>query len=292
MPSYSLDGVPLDHPAGCWRTKKGTQRRPWPGARAVKVSVPGRRGDIPVVGLDLEATTFGLTFKVTSANPSGANGGYEQMERNLEALSALLGTRHRLMKLRYQAGSLVRVADVTITAASEPEVNTGAATAPITAVVEVPGTLWRDEAEPTWAGAPNQLAQAVTTLAGSTGPITDALLRFAGPAVQPSIGDVALPPAPWISQQLETIFRLSEISLADGPGQWGSRLAWTRMNVSREKRPPMIRRQVGVLDDGTLAGPDARSQTRQIFADIERLLDSLAVGHEHLVKLMTLVAGH
>ncbi|MBT2234750.1 phage tail family protein [Nonomuraea sp. NEAU-A123] len=191
MPSYSLDGVPLDHPAGCWRTKKGTQRRPLPGARAVKVSVPGRHGDIPVVGLDLEATTFGLTFKVASATPSGADGGYEQMERNLEALSALLGTRHRLMKLRYQAGNLVRVADVTITAASEPEVNTGAATARLTAVVEVPGALWRDESESTWTGAPNQLAQPVTTLANSTGPITDALLRFTGPAVQPSIGDVA-----------------------------------------------------------------------------------------------------
>ncbi|MER6948157.1 RidA family protein [Nonomuraea sp. NPDC000554] len=49
--------------------------------------------------------------------------------------------------------------------------------------------------------------------------------------------------------------------------------------------------QVGVLDDGTLAGSDARSQTRQIFANIERLFDSLGVGPEHLVKLMTLVAG-
>ncbi|MEU1880834.1 hypothetical protein ABZ470_26305 [Streptosporangium sp. NPDC020072] len=153
--------------------------------------MPGRHGDIPVVGLDLEATTFGLMFKVTSATPAGADGGYEQMERNLEALTALLGTRHRLMKLRYQAGSLVRVADVTITATSEPEVNTGAATTRLTAVVEVPGALWRDEIESTWLGAPNQLAQAVTTLAGSTGPIVDALVRFTGPAVQPSIGDVA-----------------------------------------------------------------------------------------------------
>ncbi|MFD0659773.1 hypothetical protein [Thermocatellispora tengchongensis] len=183
--------MPLDHPAGCWTLKRGTQRRPLPGARAVKVSVPGRHGDIPVVGLDLEATTIGLTFKVTSATPSGADGGYEQMERNLEALAALLGVRHRLMKLRYQAGAIVRVADVMITANSEPEVNTGAATARLTAVVEVPGALWRDEADSTWAGAPNQLAQAVTTLAGSTGPIIDALLRFTGPAVQPSIGDVA-----------------------------------------------------------------------------------------------------
>ncbi|QYC42519.1 hypothetical protein Nocox_24580 [Nonomuraea coxensis DSM 45129] len=31
----------------------------------------------------------------------------------------------------------------------------------------------------------------MTTSAGSTGPVTDALLRFAGLAVQPSVGDVA-----------------------------------------------------------------------------------------------------
>ncbi|GAA4603740.1 RidA family protein [Actinoallomurus liliacearum] len=49
--------------------------------------------------------------------------------------------------------------------------------------------------------------------------------------------------------------------------------------------------QVGVAEDGTLAGPDARSQTRQAFANIGRLLDSLGAGPEHLVKLLTFVAG-
>jgi 2-iminobutanoate/2-iminopropanoate deaminase len=49
--------------------------------------------------------------------------------------------------------------------------------------------------------------------------------------------------------------------------------------------------QVGVAEDGTLAGLDARSQTRQAFANIGRLLDALGAGPEHLVKLLTLVAG-
>jgi enamine deaminase RidA (YjgF/YER057c/UK114 family) len=53
----------------------------------------------------------------------------------------------------------------------------------------------------------------------------------------------------------------------------------------------MISGQVGVLPDGSLAGPDAETQTRQIFANIERLLDSLGAGPEHLVKLFTLIAG-
>jgi enamine deaminase RidA (YjgF/YER057c/UK114 family) len=49
--------------------------------------------------------------------------------------------------------------------------------------------------------------------------------------------------------------------------------------------------QVGVLDDGSLAGPDARSQTRQALANIEKLLRSMDAGPEHLVKLLTLVSG-
>ncbi|MFC4015218.1 RidA family protein [Nonomuraea purpurea] len=53
----------------------------------------------------------------------------------------------------------------------------------------------------------------------------------------------------------------------------------------------MISGQVGTLPDGTLAGPDAETQTRQIFDNFERLLDSLGAGPQHLVKLFTLVAG-
>ncbi|WP_345486071.1 hypothetical protein, partial [Planotetraspora phitsanulokensis] len=130
-------------------------------------------------------------FVVTGATPAGANGGYEQMERNLEALTALLGVRHRLMPLQYTAGSLVRVTDVTITSLSEPEINSGAARAKVVAIVEVPGVLWRDAAVTTWAGSPNSLGQTVTTLTGSTGPITDALIRITGPAGSPQVGDVA-----------------------------------------------------------------------------------------------------
>lgn len=191
MPQYTLDGVPLDHPAGCWRLKKGTQRRPLPGARAVRVTVPGRAGELPIVGLDHELTSFSLVFSVTGATPAGADGGYAQLEANLEALSALLGVRHRLMSLRYQAGAIVRVADVTVIAASEPELWVGAARARLTAVVEVPSVYWRDETTTTWEGSANTTGQAVTTLAGSTAPITDALIRVTGPATNITIRDVA-----------------------------------------------------------------------------------------------------
>ncbi|SEU46631.1 hypothetical protein [Nonomuraea wenchangensis] len=191
MPSYTLDGVPLDHPAGCWKLKKGTQRRPLPGARAVRVSVPGRAGELPITGLDHEITSFSLVFTVTGATPTGGDGGFAQLETNLEALAAMLGVRHRLMSLRYQAGAIVRVADVTVVAASEPELRVGAARARLTAVVEVPGVYWRDETTATWQGAANTADQPIATLAGSTAPVTDALIRVTGPATNITVRDVA-----------------------------------------------------------------------------------------------------
>ncbi len=191
MPTYSLDGVALDHPAGCWRLKQGTRRRPLPGVRSVEVVVPGRAGELPIVGLDRATTTLALEFGVTAATTAGADGGFEQLEANLEALSALLGVQHRLMTLRYEAGSLVRVAEVTIPTVSEPEIWPGANRARLTAICRIPGVYWRDETEATWAGLLPGASQAATPFAGSTGPIVDALLRVTGPATNPSVTDVA-----------------------------------------------------------------------------------------------------
>lgn len=189
--TYFLDGVPLDHPAGCWRLKKGTGRRPLPGVRSVNLSVPGRAGDLPVLGLDHEATTLGLSLTVYPFTPSGEDGGAQQMEHNLEALAALLGVRHRLLPLKWVMGSIVRVAEVTVEAASEPEYFPGAAMARLTAVVKIPAVYWRDEADATWEGVLPGAGQIVTPLAGSTGPIVDAVLRVTGPAIQPAVMDVA-----------------------------------------------------------------------------------------------------
>jgi hypothetical protein len=191
MPTYALDGVPLDHPAGCWRTKVGTKRRPLPGVRSVSVKVPGVAGELPVHGLDLETTTLPLVIGVTGRAPSGGAGGFEQLERNLEAISAMLGVRHRLMDLTYTAGSIVRVAQITVEAVSEPEINTSAARARLTAVVKIPAVYWRDPVEAVWTGSANAASQLITPLAGSTGPIVDALVRVTGPAVNLSVTDVA-----------------------------------------------------------------------------------------------------
>lgn len=49
--------------------------------------------------------------------------------------------------------------------------------------------------------------------------------------------------------------------------------------------------QLGVGPDGTLAGPGAEPQAKQIFANLGALLAAEGAGPEHLVKLLTLVAG-
>ena len=49
--------------------------------------------------------------------------------------------------------------------------------------------------------------------------------------------------------------------------------------------------QLGVRPDGSLAGPDVESQTRQVFANIRELLAAAGGGPEHVVKFLTLIAG-
>jgi 2-iminobutanoate/2-iminopropanoate deaminase len=49
--------------------------------------------------------------------------------------------------------------------------------------------------------------------------------------------------------------------------------------------------QVGTDAAGELAGPGARAQSRQIFANIEALLASAGATPAHLLKIFTMVAG-
>lgn len=49
--------------------------------------------------------------------------------------------------------------------------------------------------------------------------------------------------------------------------------------------------QVGVLPGGELAGPDAESQTRAVFANLERLLEAADAGPGNLVKVFSMLSG-
>ncbi|MCP3799738.1 hypothetical protein NLX83_10760 [Allokutzneria sp. A3M-2-11 16] len=193
MATYAVDGVPLDHPSGCWKLLAATQVRPLPGVRTAAVSVPGRPGELPLVGEDVEATTIGLTLGITGVNPAGVDQGAEGLELNMRALYALLGVRHRLLDVRYSpaAGVPDLRAEAKVVTASEPQVWLGAARARLAVVLRVPGVFWRDVAPSTWStttlGAPVRVA----TLDGSTAPVLDAVLRITGPVTGLRVTDIA-----------------------------------------------------------------------------------------------------
>lgn len=147
------------------------------------MSVPGRPGELLLVGADLEATTVGLTLGVHSVGPDGVDGGMAGLDANLAALYGLFGVRHRLLDVRYAAAPEVGevAAEATVTAASEPDVWTGVARARLAVVLRVPGVFWRDTAPAEWStrtlGAPVR----VSPLDDSTAPVLDAVLRVTGP---------------------------------------------------------------------------------------------------------------
>ncbi|PZG20595.1 hypothetical protein [Nonomuraea aridisoli] len=188
-PTYEVDGIGMDGPG--WYLAPETRRRPMPAARAISVKVAGRSGELPIVGLDLEPTSFALDLHVLPVWPDDTEGGYEAMERNLEALAGVFGVRHRLLDVRYYAApGIVRQADATVLSASEPAVDVGNAVARLQVLLQVPAGVWRDEVAVTWDGLMPGAAQPVTPLAGSTAAIVDALVRVTGPANDPSVADV------------------------------------------------------------------------------------------------------
>jgi hypothetical protein len=156
----------------------------------VSVKVAGRSGELPIVGLDLEPTSLALDLHVLPVRPDGSEGGYEAMERNLEALTGVFGVRHRLLDIRYHAApGITRQADATVLAASEPAVDVGNAVARLQILLQVPAGVWREQEAVTWSGLLPGAGQPVTPLAGSTAAVVDAVARFNGPAVNPAAAD-------------------------------------------------------------------------------------------------------
>ncbi|MBP2704392.1 hypothetical protein JOL79_11265 [Microbispora sp. RL4-1S] len=187
-PTYVVDGVALDAPG--WYLAKETRRRPLPGVRGVSVEVPGRAGQLPIVGLDADTTTLALTLWVTAVRPDGSDGDLPDLEANLDALFAVFGVRHRLLDIRHlPAAGIERQADATVLAQAEPDMDVPGRRAKLPILLTIPGVYWRDVAPSTWSSGLPATGQAVSPLAGSTAPITDALLRFTGPATNPAMTD-------------------------------------------------------------------------------------------------------
>lgn len=192
-PHYSVDGVPLNDPAGRWFVDGGSMELPeLAGARAVSVAVPGRHGTIPVAPLELEPTTLGCSLVVTDRTPGGDPGGSRQLQTNYETVKSLVGQRRRLAVLGYHLDpGTTRTAEAIVISASTAEL-LSTTTLRLAVLWQIPGVFWRDQHLTTWeTGLPLIDSTPVATLDGSTAPITDALIRITGPADRPWVLDWA-----------------------------------------------------------------------------------------------------
>lgn len=184
--TFTVDGVPLDDPAGRWALSARSRRRSLPAVRATRVSTPGRSGSFFTPNDTFEDSQFGLVLKVTDRDAQGVRGGAVQAEKNVELLTGLLTGTGRLMRVEHRIGpNDVRVAMCRVAAGSEPEpLDPLLETYLLRFVVEVPGVFWSDGrgaqlvegAAPTASGT-----LALPVLEGGSAPVTDAMVRFAGP---------------------------------------------------------------------------------------------------------------
>ena len=188
--SYSVDGVNLNDAAGRWFLNPGTRRRSLPAVRATNVSTPGRHGDAFIPGDTYASSSLVLALTVTASNAAGVMldgpAGRAQVEENLEFVSALFADTARLLRVeQHIAPGVSRVAYGRVSAGSEPElVGIEALEFRLTFVVEVPAVFWSDGAGSKVVQGPAPAASGafpLPVLAGGSAPVTDAVIRFAGP---------------------------------------------------------------------------------------------------------------
>lgn len=175
MGTYSLDGLALDDPAGRWRLERSTGIRIIPGRVNAEAELPGRDGVVPVFGSGYEAGAVGLSLVITGADHGAMMGVFE-------FLAGVLAQRSRLLPLVHDYGNgQTRTAMVQVVGSSAPEL-VAHRDALLEVVFSVPGVFWRDAATvDSSVSLPASSGTSVLTgLAGSTGPVSDALVQVAG----------------------------------------------------------------------------------------------------------------
>lgn len=172
---YTLDGFPLNDPGKRWITEKDTGLRIIPARTAHGASLPGWDGVLPSLGSNFEPGMVGISIAVLGND-------YGSMLSSVELLTGVLGQRHKLLPLRHHVGGdQDRVALVEVLASATPRL-----IAHRNAIIEVqcsvPGAFWRSvsNTDSTATIANTASTQTLVELAGSTGPISDALLQFEG----------------------------------------------------------------------------------------------------------------
>lgn len=183
-PTYQVDYVRLDDPAGRWRLDGDTGRRGLPAVRSTAATIPGRHGETYTPGDVFEPGTLALSLTVTDATAQGKPGGPAQTEQNLELLTAHLyaSSAASLQLITHHIGAQTRANYGRVDSAVQPTALNGRLTRyrfPI--ILRFPNPFWFD---PT---GPNSTAIAqhstsdffnVTHLYGGSAPVTDAVIRI------------------------------------------------------------------------------------------------------------------
>lgn len=171
--TYAVDGVPLDDPAGRWGLRKGTLVGSGLSVRGVDSIIPGVDGSVAVGYEPLDVPSLMLTMSVYGRD-------YPDLMRNFGALLMLLAPTGPVTVTRTVDGVVVSQA-ARGKSTTDPEFHPKRKWLTFTATLRLPGVYWRGRAAD-WAGSGR-----VTTLDGSTAPISDALLLIEGPATNPRV---------------------------------------------------------------------------------------------------------
>lgn len=189
----TVDGVSLDSLA--WNID--SKVRPWAGVRAGNVVVPGVDGVVASINDDLEPVVWVLSMWAIGVNSSGVIPGgsnaMSQVRANLDALSFMFRKQYTLLDVREVVDHLgtVRQGLCKVEDTISPEVKAGGS-GRFTVPLLVPAGVLQDVSTSDWsqASAVSGTAYEVTTLQGSTGPITDGTILVTGPATNPQVTDV------------------------------------------------------------------------------------------------------
>jgi hypothetical protein len=190
----TVDGVRLDSSA--WGIEART--RITAPARTADVVLPGVDGVSASLNDDLDQMqrTYNMWLLGTDADgiiPGGSNA-MSQCLANLDQLTFLFGTRHRLIDVQEVVDhtGTVRQYWGKVADTISPEIRAGGI-GRFSVTVNVPAGTGQDVNTADWSQSSltSAVFYEVTTLAGMTGPLSDAILLVTGPITNPRITDLA-----------------------------------------------------------------------------------------------------
>jgi hypothetical protein len=186
-----IDGVRLDSAA--WGIE--SKIRTIAGSRNADVVIPGVDGVAASVNDDIDATTMSLNMWVLGTDENGLipASGMATCRANVDQLAFLFGKQHTLISVSEvvdDSGSQ-RQAYAKVSDSISPEIRAGGLGKFVVSLT-IPEGLWQDASTPDWtqSGVTASTVYEVSTLQGSTAPISDATILVTGPVTNPQVNDI------------------------------------------------------------------------------------------------------